>query len=136
MQIAALGEAAELIAAEQSRRDAAYREARDAVAPLLRLQADAEVARARWLKQRRGVPSHVLYDVETGEPRDGTLRVLTEAVRAAEADARWCMAVEVATAEELKGETLEAVMARNEANRARVTGQRARALAAVNGGGA
>lgn len=118
----------EVTEAEHARRGAAYREARDAVAPLLRLQADAEIERARWLRKRRGVPSHVLYDPETGEPADPDLKTLTDAVRKAEADVVLCRALEVACAEELKGEPLQAVIERNEANRHVMAAGRARAL--------
>lgn len=98
-------------------RHAAYREARDAVAPLRRRQAEAETAMAGWLRRHRGVPSHVLYDAETGRPLDAELAALERAVDVASADVRWCRAVEVACAELVKGEPLQAAIDRNAAHR-------------------
>lgn len=112
--------------ADQSRRHAAYREAKAAVPAHRRVQADAELERAAWLKRHRGVPAHVLYDRNTGEPVDNELAALESAVSAAVADVRWCQAVQAACAVEIKGEALEAILARNDEHRA-TTRERMRA---------
>jgi hypothetical protein len=125
----ALVESYALAQEEHARRHGALIEARGAVAPHLRKQADAEIARARWLKRHRGIPSELLYDRTTGDAIDPELVALEVAVAGAEVDVAWCRAVEVACVEELKGMTLEELMARNEANRPRVDEMRARAVA-------
>lgn len=114
MILAALGKAAELILAEHERRRAAFTEARNAVGVHRRRLADIELERARWLRRHRGVPVDVLFDRETGDALDPQLAELERRLQAAAEDVVWCLAVEVATAEELKGESLETVMARNE----------------------
>lgn len=94
-----------------------YREAMAAVTVHLRRQADAEVAQIEWLKRHRGVPAHVLYDADTGEPLDPELVDLEEAIRAAEADGAWCRALVIACGEAVKGETFDDVMVRHEQGR-------------------
>lgn len=118
---------------DHERRVAAYVEARESVAPHLRKQADAEIERARWLRKRRGVPSHLLYDPATGDALDPELVKLTAAVRKAEADVAWCQAVEIACAEELKGEPFDVAAARNAVHRTDIADARSRALALTAG---
>lgn len=104
---------------EHARRHAAYIEAREAVAPALKVQADAEIARGRWLRKHRAVPPHLIFDPKTGDPLPGTeLAALEQQVADAVAAVDWCRAVEVACMEAVKGEPLEVTLERNAAGRA------------------
>lgn len=110
-----------------------YREAKAAVPAHLVTQAAAEMAHAAWLKAHRGVPSHVFYDRETGEPLDPELVQLEAAMRQAERDVRWCQAVVLACGELVKGEPLDVVFARNEAHRGDLNKTRDRAMSLLAG---
>lgn len=107
---------------------AQYRDAKDAVPTHLRKQADAELAHAAWLKAHRGVPSHVLYDRDTGAPLDPELQELEGAIVQAELDVQWCRAVEVAAMEAYKGQPIEEILARNAEHRHRIGGAREAAM--------
>lgn len=107
---------------------AQYREAKASVPAHLQRQHAAEVARLVWLKAHRGVPADVLYDRDTGEPLDADLRALEDAITQAEADVAWCRGLEIACGEAYKGESFEAIVARNEANRHLIDKARAKAL--------
>lgn len=96
---------------------AQFREARDAIGPHRRVQADGELARSAWLKRHRAVPVDVLFSKDTGEPLDPELVALDAAVAAARVDVDWCRAVMLAAGEAFKGEPLEDVLARNAAHR-------------------
>lgn len=80
-----------------------YRAAKAAVVEHVRRWADAEIALVDWLRTKRGVPSHVLFDRATGEPLDSEHRALSEAVDKAEADSIWCRGLVVACGEVVKG---------------------------------
>lgn len=112
---------------------AAYVDARDAVTVHLAAQAGAEVALARWQKAHRGIPPELLYHRD-GTAMDPELEALEAAVVDAQAAVRWCQAVEVAAAEEYKGETLGAVMERNARGRDRAMDARVRAENTLAGG--
>lgn len=88
-----------------------YREAKAAVAEHLKAWADAELAKVTWLKRKRGVPTHVLYDPKTGEARDAELRALEQAEVDAHADYEWCKALVVACGEIVKGRSFDNVLA-------------------------
>ena len=122
------------VTAEQDRRRDTYVEARDAIGPHRRAQAKAEIKLAEWLKAHRGIPTDLLYERD-GTPRDPALQALEAAARKAEADVELCQAMALAAAEELKGETLEAVLARNEEHRAQVSASRDTAVALLEGDG-
>lgn len=88
-----------------------YRAAKAAVGDHLRKWGDAEQALVAWLRAKRGVPSHVLYDATTGAPLDPQLAELEQAVTDAETDYRWCKALVVACGEAIKGASLDEVLA-------------------------
>lgn len=100
---------------------------RRAVTEHRRAQAAAGVAKARWLRAHRGVPVTAIYH-QDGTPKDPELASLEAALAQAAADVEWCRAVEVAVAEEVKGEPFEVVVARNEANRQKAMSTRNKAV--------
>jgi len=89
----------------------AYREAKAALPGLTRAWADAELAKVTWLKAKRGVPAHVLYDAKTGEPRDPELRDIEAAEAQAHTDYEWGCALVVACGEDVKGRSFAEVLA-------------------------
>lgn len=89
----------------------AYREAKAALPGLTRAWADAELAKVTWLKAKRGVPAHVLYDAKTGDPLDPELKALEAAVDTAEAGYQWCRGLVVACGEAVKGRSFDEVVA-------------------------
>lgn len=105
---------------------AQFREATEAVGTHRRAQAQAEQAEQRWLKRHRGVPSHLLFDRTTGDPIDPALVELRAAVNQACLDVEWCRGTMVAAGEAFKGESLEAVIARNNAHRSLIAERRSR----------
>lgn len=88
-----------------------YREAKAAVVDHLVSWADAESALHLWLRSKRGVPRHKLYDAETGDPLDPELKALEDAVDTAEAGYQWCRGLVVACGEKVKGRTFDEVVA-------------------------
>ena len=88
-----------------------YRHAKEAVVVHVGRWAAAETAVVEWLKTKRGVPSHLLYDPETGDPRDPELAALLEAEAQAERDVTWCKALVVACGEVVKGRSFDEVLA-------------------------
>lgn len=88
-----------------------YRAAKQAVAEHVAAWAAAEQARHRWLRSRRGVPPHVLYDRHTGAPLDPELAALEEAEAKARADVDWCRALVIACGEVVKGRSFAEVLA-------------------------
>lgn len=107
-------------------------EARAAVVAHRRLQADAETAVGRWLRGKRGVPSHLLYR-DDGSPRDRELLALHARVDREQANVQWCRALVVACAEAVKGEPFETVVARNAENRPQMADAMDRARRLVEG---
>lgn len=89
--------------AEQERRGADFRHARDSVTEHLRAQAAAELERSAWMRRHRGVPIDVLFNRDTGEALDPELKALDDAVAKAEADVAWCEALTIACGEVFKG---------------------------------
>lgn len=104
-----------------------YREAKASIPAHLERQKAIELERTAWLKKRRGVPADVLYDRETGEPRDPTLVDIESRLATAEGDVRWCRGLVIACGEAYKGETFQAILDRNEQNRAKVEQAKAQA---------
>jgi hypothetical protein len=88
---------------------AQYREAKAAVVEHVRAWGTAELALVAWLKAKRGVPAHLLYDAKTGGALDPELATLERAVRKAEADVAWCRALVIACGEAYKGCAFEDV---------------------------
>lgn len=88
-----------------------YRAAKAAVVDHLVAWADAESALHLWLKTKRGVPRHVLYDAKTGDPLDPELKALEAAVADAEAGYQWCRGLVVACGEQVKGRSFDDCMA-------------------------
>lgn len=90
---------------------AQYREAKAAVTDHLVTWADAESALHLWLKAKRGVPRHLLYDAQTGDPLDPELQSLEAAVADAEAAYQWCRGLVVACGEQVKGRSFDECVA-------------------------
>lgn len=88
---------------------AQYREAVASVPAHLRVQSDAELAVADWLRAHRGVPTDVLYDRATGAALDPELAALETAVVKAAADVAWCRCLVIACGEAVKGVKFEDV---------------------------
>lgn len=105
----------------------AFADAQAAVGVHRRVQADAEIAMAQWLRKHRHVPADRLYGPD-GKPRDRTLVDLEAAVDRAHSDVQWCRSVAVACGEAVKGEPFETAAARNDANRAAMQAARTRAI--------
>lgn len=82
---------------------AQYREAKAALLEHRRVWAAAEQARADWLRRHRGVPSHLLYRRDTGDPLDPELVELEAAVEKAAADDEWVRGLVIACGEAFKG---------------------------------
>lgn len=89
-----------------------YRAAKAAVGTHRRILAEVELERQAWLKQRRGVPFHLLFGAD-GEPTDPDLIALSERVDEAHADVDWCRALVVACGEAIKGETFAEAVERS-----------------------
>ncbi len=84
-----------------------YRDAKASVGPHRRVLADAELARADWLRRHRAVPAGDLYDATTGDPIAPELVALSDAIAAAAADVDWCRALVLACGEVVKGVSFE-----------------------------
>lgn len=105
---------------------AQFREAQAGVVEHRKREVAADLAVMAWERQHRGVPRHLIYDRETGDPTHPELVALETARTKATADLDWCKAVVLAAGEEFKGEPLGKILARNEAHRHLIAQHRSR----------
>lgn len=80
-----------------------YRHAKAAVPAHRRVQADLEAELVTYLRSKRDVPRHRLYD-KSGKPTDRRIADLTKQIERAAADVAWCKGLVIACGEVVKGE--------------------------------
>lgn len=86
-----------------------YQDAKASVGAHRRIQADAELAVARWLRKKAHMRGADLYDAD-GNAKHPELVALIEARTAAMADVQWCRSLVVACGEAVKGQSFAEVM--------------------------